>query len=124
MKYLVVFLGGGLGSIFRYMIGKWLNHSDFFMPLGTMTVNITGSFLIGFLMEWLLRHAHGSGHLLLFVVVGFLGGYTTYSSFSYEAMLYFKQGNLSMFLVYVSTTFILGLMAVFFGYFLSKLLFA
>ncbi len=122
MKFIWVFLGGGLGSIFRYMIGKLLNHSDFFMPLGTMTVNILGSFIIGFSMEYLLRHHYAA--VFLFVTVGFLGGFTTFSSFSYEAMLFLKENNLGMFFVYTSTTFILGLMAVFFGYNLSKILFA
>ncbi len=122
MKFLWVFIGGGLGSTIRYLIGKWLNHSDFFMPLGTMTVNIAGSFIIGFSMEYLLRHHYPN--LFLFITVGFLGGFTTFSSFSYEAMLFLKENNLGMFLVYTSTTFILGLMAVFLGYHLSKILFA
>src|SRR5690348_9344351 len=87
-------LGGGFGSLARYVAGSVIT-SRFatLFPLGTMVINITGSFLIGLLMTLLSeRLPHPNWRLLL--VVGFLGGYTTFSSFEWETYSVVRGGGL------------------------------
>src|ERR1700742_5196962 len=85
-RYLMVLIGGASGSLARYVVGAAImNRVGGRFPAGTVFINITGSFLIGFLMTLLTeRLAHPNWRLLL--VVGFLGGYTTFSSFEWESL--------------------------------------
>jgi CrcB protein len=92
-KYLIVLFGGGFGALARYIVGTEIAQrmGVRFFPLGTMVINITGSFLIGLLMALLTqRLANPNWRLLL--VVGFLGGYTTFSSFEYETLQAVQSG--------------------------------
>ena len=84
-KYLVVLTGAGLGGLARYLAGTWImaKYGGRF-PLGTFVINITGSFLIGVLMTLLTERWQPHPNWRLFLVVGVLGGYTTFSSFEYE----------------------------------------
>jgi CrcB protein len=86
--FLLVFLGGGAGSVLRYAVGRataYLCSSPF--PWGTFIVNVLGSFAAGFLMGWLATRetGHAAGPQLL-LMTGFLGGFTTFSAFSVEAV--------------------------------------
>ena len=94
MKYLLVFLGGGAGSLARYVAGTAIStRFASLFPLGTMVINVTGSFLIGLLMTLISeRMPHPNWRLLL--VVGFLGGYTTFSSFEWETFSAVRGGAL------------------------------
>jgi fluoride exporter len=115
VKYLLVMLGGGLGSLARYVAGTAIS-SRFagLFPLGTMIVNITGSFLIGLLMTLLSeRLPHPYWRLLL--VVGFLGGYTTFSSFEWETFSAVRGGGLWIGLANVVGSVALGYAAVWLG---------
>jgi CrcB protein len=78
-KYLIVLAGAGLGGLARYVAGTWImsKYGGRF-PLGTFVINVTGSFLIGILMALLTERLHPHPHWRLFLVVGFLGGYTTF----------------------------------------------
>lgn len=95
MNYLLIGIGGALGAMSRYWLGKTVQSlvkNDFF-PFGTMTVNMVGCLLIGYLMGLVeYRGLLGTeGRLLL--VVGLLGGFTTFSSFSYETLQLIKSGD-------------------------------
>ncbi|MBZ6378893.1 hypothetical protein B5C34_10540 [Pacificimonas flava] len=81
----LIFLGGGLGAITRFLAAHWTNKLvwDGRLPWGTFTVNLIGSFLIGAVIMWTLEHASNSQTRLL-LVTGFLGGFTTFSAFSFE----------------------------------------
>ncbi len=119
-KLLLIFIGGGLGSVTRYLVGTWLHYSPYYMPYGTFAVNLTGSLLIGAVAGFTARPAYHHPFLMYFFIAGFFGGFTTFSSFSYETLNMIKQGNWTLALVYVSTSIILGVMAAALGFYASK----
>ncbi|MFN3233895.1 MAG: fluoride efflux transporter CrcB [Gammaproteobacteria bacterium] len=92
-----IFLGSGLGGLSRY----WVSNGTHFLlghrfPVGTLTVNVTGSLLMGFLFSFLVESLlhHGDSYWRSLLLVGFLGGYTTFSMFSLETLRMFETGNL------------------------------
>lgn len=90
---LIVFIGGGLGSISRYLISQLVNtHFNTNFPLGTFTVNIVGCFLIGVIMA-LSEKFNLSNAWVLLLSTGFCGGFTTFSTFSYENNLLLRSGD-------------------------------
>jgi CrcB protein len=115
VKYLLVIGGGGIGSLARYLAGTAITtRFGSVLPLGTMVINITGSFLIGLLMTLLSeRLPHPNWRLLL--VVGFLGGYTTFSSFEWETFSAVRGGGFWIGLVNVVGSVGLGYAAVWLG---------
>jgi CrcB protein len=115
-KYLVVLAGAGLGGLARYMAGTWImaKYGGRF-PMGTFVINITGAFLIGVLMTLLTERFHPHPNWRLFVVVGILGGYTTFSSFEYETYQAMRDGERWLGLVYVAGSVVLGYLAVWLG---------
>ena len=118
-RVLLVFLGGGLGSAFRYLIGLALNRSDFLTPYGTFFVNVLGSFLIGLLAGYNLRYFNLSHEYQALLIAGFLGGFTTFSSFAFENLVMIQNGRYLLFFAYFITTLLMGLIAVALGYYLS-----
>lgn len=122
-QLLFVGLGGGVGSCFRYLVSLWFSKKfTGAFPWGTFVVNITGCFLIGFLMDAVSRDASLENDLQLLLVVGVCGGYTTFSTFSAENLRLFENGNYVTLTVYVLASVILGLLAVFGGNILSKMI--
>jgi len=109
---LVIGLGGAIGSIGRYLIGGYIGrHLATTFPAGTFIVNITGCFIIGLLFGLASRHAWLTLEWRLFLITGICGGYTTFSSFSYESIELFRHGNYVYFLLYVLFSVLLGLLA-------------
>jgi len=120
-KYLVVLAGAGLGGLARYAGGSWimLKYGGRF-PLGTFIINITGSFLIGVLMTALTERFHPHPNWRLFLVVGILGGYTTFSSFEYETFQAVRDGERWMGLLYVAGSVVIGYVGVWIGALLAS----
>ncbi len=108
----LVFLGGGLGSVARTLIGRWVAVSGF--PLGTFLVNLIGSFLIGLFYALFTRQLMGNDYRLL-LTVGFCGGFTTFSTFSNESLHYLKAGQFWLFSLYVLASLACCLLAVWLG---------
>jgi CrcB protein len=115
-KYLVVLAGAGLGGLARYVAGTWImaKYGGRF-PLGTFVINITGAFLIGVLMTVLTERFHPHPNWRLFLVVGILGGYTTFSSFEYETYQAVRDGERWLGLLYVAGSVVLGYLGVWLG---------
>ena len=95
MNYIVIFLGGGIGAVSRFVLATWIGQRwGRSFPLGTFTVNISGSFLIGFLMTLMAELFTENPQWRLFLVIGGLGGYTTFSSLQYETGKLVVDGEL------------------------------
>ncbi len=120
MKYLIVFIGGGLGSALRYFIGRYLNNTILTIPYGTLLVNILGSFLIGIMLGLTLKNNVVTENQTLLLVTGFCGGFTTFSAFAFENSTFIKNGDYINFITYSLGTLMIGILAVFLGLFLVK----
>lgn len=109
---LIIWLGGGLGSVFRYLVQLGISKLiTVTFPAGTFLVNITGCFVIGLLYGLVNKYAALTLEWRLFLITGLCGGYTTFSSFSYESISLFRQGNYTYFILYVTLSVIAGLLA-------------
>ncbi|NOQ91881.1 MAG: fluoride efflux transporter CrcB [Flavobacteriaceae bacterium] len=117
---LLVFLGGGLGSVARYLLSLKLNNFENAMPFGTMLANVLGSLIIGLIFGYTAKSGALTENHSLLLATGFCGGFTTFSTFAYENHLYIKNGDYFGMLPYMTITFVLGIAAVFLGLYLSK----
>ena len=118
----LVAIGGAIGSVLRYLVA--LSLKNFYsgeFPWHTFTVNIVGCFFIGLIFSWSLQSISFE-NIRLFLMVGILGGFTTYSSFGLETFDLIKQGKTIVAITYIFSTNILGLIAVYGGYSFQKLL--
>lgn len=107
---LIIWLGGGIGSVFRYLVQLGISklvHVTF--PAGTFVVNITGCFVIGLLYGLVGKYSTITLEWRLFLITGLCGGYTTFSSFSYEGISLFRQGNYTYFILYILLSVVVGL---------------
>lgn len=94
-RYFLIFIGGGIGSVLRYlMIGLIQGGMTSVFPLGTMAVNIAGSLAIGLTMSLSERFVAIAPEIRIFLTVGIMGGFTTFSTFSYETLMMLKDGEL------------------------------
>ena len=115
-RYFLVVLGGGLGSLLRYVASTAINaRIGGRFPLGTMVINITGSFLIGVLMVLLTEPLQPHPNWRLLLIVGFLGGYTTFSTFEFETYQFMRNGGYWIGVTNVLASVILGYAGVWLG---------
>ena len=120
---LAVFVGGGLGSLARYLTGlMFLQRLGPGFPYGTLAINLAGCFLIGIIAELAQTRSFGIGSTTrLFLVVGVLGGFTTFSSFAYEAVTLAGEALSVPAIVYVLTSVAGGIVAAFAGIVIVRL---
>jgi len=112
----MVVLGGGAGSLARYLLGNAImTRTGGRFPFGTVIINITGSFLIGLLMTLLTERFTPHPNMRLLLVTGFLGGYTTFSSFEWETLALVRDGGWWLGLANVVGSVALGYSAVWLG---------
>ena len=117
---LLVFLGGGIGSVLRFWIGKYLNSPNNGIPYGTFLANILGSLLIGIILGLAVKNNTFSQNQTLLLATGFCGGFTTFSTFAYENHVFLKTGDFTSFALYTIGSFVVGFLAVFLGLYLVK----
>jgi len=115
-KYLMVGLGGFLGSLARFWLGGYISeHMGTRFPYGTFVINISGSFVIGFIMTVLTENAHWSPNWRYLVPVGFIGAYTTFSTFEYETLRSVQEGQWIVAMLNVVLSVVLGFAGVWLG---------
>ena len=119
MKFLLVFVGGGLGAMARYFVTTNLAGKLGNFPIGTMTVNILGSFLMGVVVGIIAGRA-SLENVRLLLAAGFLGGFTTFSSFSAETLTLIQGGQIFSAAANILVSVIAGLAACYFGLTLCK----
>ncbi|MBI3434203.1 MAG: fluoride efflux transporter CrcB [Proteobacteria bacterium] len=110
MAYLFVFLGGGLGATLRHLVnvvGARALGASF--PYATLMVNVTGSLVMGLIAGYFAFRGEASQHVRLFLTTGVLGGYTTFSAFSLDAVLLYERGAVAAAALYVAGSVILSL---------------
>lgn len=120
-QLMLVFIGGGFGSVLRYAIGKYLNNQASIIPYGTFTANIFGSLLIGIILGITAKNDFLNQNQTLLLATGFCGGFTTFSTFAYENHLFLKNGDFNSFALYTIASFILAIIAVFTGMYLTRI---
>ena len=123
MKHaLLVFLGGGFGSVARYALSSWLNKLETGIPYGTLLSNILGSLIVGIVLGYLAKTSNVSETQSLLLATGFCGGFTTFSTFAYENQVFLKNGDYISFVSYTVGSLVIGLLAIFLGLYISKLI--
>jgi CrcB protein len=118
---LLVGLGGGIGSIARYLTQRWfaLNYASSF-PWGTFVVNIAGCFLIGIFWGLSFRSFDSNESWKLFLMTGLCGGFTTFSAFTLEGIGLIREQKTALFFMYIGASVITGLLATYLGMQLTK----
>ena len=121
-----VALGGAIGALLRYQTGRWMTwwlgpNAITAFPWATLTVNVLGSLAMGLLAGYLARHGQGGDQWRLFLGVGVLGGFTTFSAFSLELMVLIERGQAAQGLVYAVVSVLAGLSALYVGLILMRL---
>ena len=119
MKFLLVFIGGGVGAMARYFVTVNLAGKLGNFPIGTMAVNIFGSFLMG-LVVGIIAGRSSLENVRLLLAVGFLGGFTTFSSFSAETLTLIQGGQIFSAMTNILVSVVAGLAACFAGLTLTK----
>lgn len=120
-NYLIIGLGGFLGAVSRYIVALWIGQRwGRTFPLGTFVVNVSGSFLISLFMSLFTERFMVNPQLRLFLVIGFLGAYTTFSTFEYETGNLVKDGEWSIALANVILSVVAGFVALKFGETIAK----
>jgi CrcB protein len=116
MNYVLVFVGGGLGSVLRHIVNVLCARGiGIGFPYGTFVVNVTGSLIMGLIAGYLAFKGEASQPWRLFLMTGILGGYTTFSAFSLDAALLYERGELGLAAFYVLGSVLFSILGLFAG---------
>lgn len=118
--YLLVFLGGGLGSMLRLGLSKYNTVSATILPLGTITANILSSLAFGALIGWVSNRTNIPPSFRIFFGIGFCGGFSTFSTFSFETFYFLKTGQPIYAFLNVGLSLVGCLLGIYSGYSLTK----
>ena len=118
--FLIVFLGGGIGAALRHAVNRLAFHIWPAFPAGTMIVNVVGSLAMGLLVGIFAATPSLSQHSRLFLATGVLGGFTTFSTFSLDALTLWERGAYGAWLFYVGISVVLSLLATAAGFLISR----
>ena len=117
-SFILVFLGGGLGSGLRYLVAIAMNQYSKVLPFGTFTVNMLGCLLIGLVLGYAQKENTLTSNQTLLLATGFCGGFTTFSAFASENLELIRNGELFNFSIYAIGSVFLGIVLIFIGYLL------
>ncbi len=121
-QFLLIFIGGGIGSFLRFLISKSLNSYFPNFYLGTFLVNIVGCFIIGILIGLTVKNNYLSENQMLLLATGFCGGFTTFSTFALESHILLKEHSIFYMSTYLGLSVMLGIFAIAAGLWLCRLL--
>ncbi|WP_299568381.1 fluoride efflux transporter CrcB [uncultured Pedobacter sp.] len=120
-QILLVGLGGGIGSVFRFLTSFYAaKYAVSGFPLGTFLVNVLGCFILGVAVGIFSKHPLGSENIRLLFITGFCGGYTTFSTFASENMQLLQQQNYTLLIIYTLASLLVGFLAIAIGLSLSR----
>ena len=117
-SFILVFLGGGLGSGLRYLVAIAMNQYSKILPFGTFTVNMIGCLLIGLVLGYAQKENTLTSNQTLLLATGFCGGFTTFSAFASENLELIRNGELFNFSIYAIGSVFLGIVLILIGYLL------
>ena len=117
-SFILVFLGGGLGSGLRYLVAIAMNQYSKVLPFGTFTVNMIGCLLIGLILGYAQKENTLTSNQTLLLATGFCGGFTTFSAFANENLELIRNGELFNFSIYAIGSVFLGIVLILTGYLL------
>ena len=120
VKILYIAAGGALGSTFRFIISYFFKLYFPYFPVGTLFVNIMGSFLIGFFANYLIHKEMSEMIIKFFLIIGFLGSFTTFSAFSIETLELIQDGKILLSILNVLFSFFLCIFVAYIGFSLIK----
>ena len=115
---LLIFIGSGLGATARYILSLQLHSTDSKIPYGILTANLLGCLLIGIIYG--LVKSHHPTWISPLAITGFLGGFTTFSTFALDTQKLIQSGNLTLAITYILTSLIGGIALCFLGYYLAQ----
>lgn len=116
MKYLMIALGGSAGALARYAVGSYVgNRMGARFPYGTFLINVSGSFVIGLVMTILAERSQMSRNWLYLIPIGFIGAYTTFSTFEFETLRLVQDGQSVYAMLNVAASVIAGFLMVWIG---------
>jgi len=113
--FLLVGIGGFIGSILRYTLGGWIQNNFVNFPVGTLVINVSGSFLLGLIMYLSEYQGFFGEETRIFLTIGLIGGYTTLSTFSYESFRLLDGSKLTLMTAYLMATVLFSMSAVYLG---------
>ena len=119
-SFLLVFFGGGLGSGIRYLVTIAMNQYSKVLPFGTFTVNLLGCLLIGIIYGYAQKGNTLTSNQTILLATGFCGGFTTFSAFANENLELIKNGEIFNFLFYTIGSVLIGILAVFIGFYFTN----
>ena len=123
MHWLAVAIGGALGAMARYAVSTWIfNATSHKFPYATLSVNVLGSFVMGILFVFIVERAALPAEMRGLLMIGFLGAFTTFSTFSLDALGLWQNGHLFLALVYVLATVVLCIVAISCAIWLARLM--
>ena len=114
MNFVLVFLGGGLGSVCRYLIAKLMSDNQMDFPIATFIANVISCIILGYLIGLSLRNGISDNSKLL-MMTGFCGGFSTFSTFSGEIILLMQEGQLSTAMIYIAASLAICLVCIWAG---------
>lgn len=123
MSYFWIFIGGGLGSITRFLFTKIPFTKVEYLQLSTLSANFLSSFILGLAVFYWFQKPDMQTNLRLFIITGFCGGFSTFSTFSFEMFTILRTGEPKNAFIYATISLVVGLVAVFSGWTLGKQLF-
>ena len=122
MTYLLIGIGGFLGANARYLLGGWIaERYGTAFPYGTLVINVSGSFILGFFLVFVSERVFAHPHLRVFFAIGFLGAYTTFSTFSFESLALIQERSYLLAIANMVGSVLLGLTAALVGMIVARL---